>query len=469
MELRDALKLLRSELGLSQTELASALNVNYATVSRWELGKTYPNRSLGRVLTDYAKTRNASGSCVYELRRALMMAAREKFSRNNGQLYTVEHESLSGLLENATFPLYVSDIRTDEVLYLNKQAEIETGVRLAEHPGIKCYQCLLNRDKPCTFCHKHELNAERFSSFDVYLPKTNSFKRIKGKLIKWNGHDAQIRYVNDLSDLVKVSTLAVREEAYGESLKIRRQMSGDALATVHYSLTQNTMLSLECKDEEWEHIFTKYDIDEILARISKCVVLKDVQNAVPIMCTRQDMIQSYYRAQTQLDFKLYINRLGGYYQIVFSLMQNPKTFDIEAFVVARDITDEVVADEIVATLLRKDYDTICTIDAVTGKAHAYKGTQIEAVIAEQNCFADKAKVVEGYMRKYCVDEDVEGIIAKTRLSYVLEQLQKRDTYTVKYTADEGNAIVCKRVLYTYLGNTRDSILCATQNISSTKK
>lgn len=39
-----AVKDIRTQLGISQEELARALGVSFATVNRWENGKTYPSR-----------------------------------------------------------------------------------------------------------------------------------------------------------------------------------------------------------------------------------------------------------------------------------------------------------------------------------------------------------------------------------------------------------------------------------------
>lgn len=49
----DAIVKLRSELRLSQSQLADELKINYATVNRWENGKTKPNRMTLFVIRQY--------------------------------------------------------------------------------------------------------------------------------------------------------------------------------------------------------------------------------------------------------------------------------------------------------------------------------------------------------------------------------------------------------------------------------
>ena len=44
MEIRDAIKQIRLELGLTQVIFAKKLHVSFSTVNRWENGRAQPNR-----------------------------------------------------------------------------------------------------------------------------------------------------------------------------------------------------------------------------------------------------------------------------------------------------------------------------------------------------------------------------------------------------------------------------------------
>ena len=46
-------KTVRNELKMSQEDLARALNISFATVNRWENGKTHPNKLTKTVFYDY--------------------------------------------------------------------------------------------------------------------------------------------------------------------------------------------------------------------------------------------------------------------------------------------------------------------------------------------------------------------------------------------------------------------------------
>lgn len=55
MNFADSIIKLRSELRISQKELADELNVSCATVNRWENGRTVPNKMTMFVIREYCK------------------------------------------------------------------------------------------------------------------------------------------------------------------------------------------------------------------------------------------------------------------------------------------------------------------------------------------------------------------------------------------------------------------------------
>lgn len=140
----------------------------------------------------------------------------------------------------------------------------------------------------------------------------------------------------------------------------------------------------------------------------------------------------------------------------------------------RNVTEDVFGDSfysakqresIANKLIGVDYEMISTIDAQTGEAHPYLGSQIKNVIAEQQAANDYAGGVENYLRKYCVNDDLERVIKETSLQYVREQLKARESFPVAYAIKQNGSVIHKRVLYTYLDETKATILCATQNIT----
>lgn len=59
----ELVKDVRKQLGLSQEELAHELGVSFATVNRWENGKTIPSKLARRQIEYLCKDKNITTPC----------------------------------------------------------------------------------------------------------------------------------------------------------------------------------------------------------------------------------------------------------------------------------------------------------------------------------------------------------------------------------------------------------------------
>lgn len=58
MDFKDKLLYVRAKLNLSQSELASKLNVSFATINRWESGKSKPSKKALVTLNIFCNENN---------------------------------------------------------------------------------------------------------------------------------------------------------------------------------------------------------------------------------------------------------------------------------------------------------------------------------------------------------------------------------------------------------------------------
>ena len=69
MMVSDLLKTLRKELNISQDELARTIFVTTTTVSRWENGKSTPNRIAREMLADYCDKQGIKKELIEMVRK----------------------------------------------------------------------------------------------------------------------------------------------------------------------------------------------------------------------------------------------------------------------------------------------------------------------------------------------------------------------------------------------------------------
>ena len=121
----------------------------------------------------------------------------ERDSVSKELLAELRQEEIVNLVESMDEMIYVSDVDTHEMYYLNAAGRRITGIY--DYRGRKCYEAMQGRDRPCEFCTNDKLCSERFYIWE----KENSFLGrhylMKDKLIPWQGKIARFEIALDLT------------------------------------------------------------------------------------------------------------------------------------------------------------------------------------------------------------------------------------------------------------------------------
>lgn len=107
-------------------------------------------------------------------------------------------EQMKSILDNSPTAIYINEIDTFELLYANRLAKSI----LLQHPdteGLTCYQAA-GFDRPCSFCRTKELSYDKFLVREFYHEPTGYTYQLSGKLIEWNGKQAHIEYIQDITE-----------------------------------------------------------------------------------------------------------------------------------------------------------------------------------------------------------------------------------------------------------------------------
>ena len=67
MEISEAIKAIRKELQMTQTDFAQAVHVSFSTVNRWENNRVIPNRMARALILDLCKKNNIKKELVERL------------------------------------------------------------------------------------------------------------------------------------------------------------------------------------------------------------------------------------------------------------------------------------------------------------------------------------------------------------------------------------------------------------------
>lgn len=201
MEFKEALKIFRNELSMTQSELAAILQINIATVNRWENGKCVPSSlSARRDIMALAKCKNVSPQCLGYLDETLNNAHKELLNVPDSNLYSVERDTICQLVDDSMNAIYVCDAETDELLYVNHRTEQIVGRKFDSHAHTKCYYFLHGFSEPCNYCPKEYLMSRDRSDTYIVSDKNGRQYHASGRTIIWNGKKAHAQYFTDATD-----------------------------------------------------------------------------------------------------------------------------------------------------------------------------------------------------------------------------------------------------------------------------
>jgi len=129
-----------------------------------------------------------------------------------------EHEQLLAIFDSVNEIIYVSDLNTYDILYVNRHCK---KVFTRDPVGEKCYKILHGFDKPCDPC-VNELLMEDLSKpyyHEYYDPVLKRHFMAHDRMIKWpDGRNVHFELAVDITDRKRIEEELTKERDFAESL-----------------------------------------------------------------------------------------------------------------------------------------------------------------------------------------------------------------------------------------------------------
>lgn len=128
---------------------------------------------------------------------------------NKELLENFRNEEIKNIIDSMDEIVYVSDIDTYELYYINAAGRRITGVY--DYTGAKCYQVLQGKDKPCEFCTNSKLSKNKFLVWENENKFLKSHLILKDKLISWKNKIARVEFAFDITKK-EITTQTIQEK-----------------------------------------------------------------------------------------------------------------------------------------------------------------------------------------------------------------------------------------------------------------
>lgn len=107
-------------------------------------------------------------------------------------------ENIWEFFEELDEMVYVSDVETHELVYMNRHLRNALGYRSqTEYIGKKCYRVLQGSNAPCSFCTNQQLESGKFVSWTHRNPVLNKRFLVKDSLLNIHGRKYRIEIAID--------------------------------------------------------------------------------------------------------------------------------------------------------------------------------------------------------------------------------------------------------------------------------
>lgn len=113
-------------------------------------------------------------------------------------LYKQKFQYFHWMMDVYVGNIYVSDMNTYELLFINETACKTLGMPVHKVLGQKCYEIIQGRTSPCSFCTNDKLTEDSFYEWEFYNPILERTFIIKNRIINWEGHRARIELSHDM-------------------------------------------------------------------------------------------------------------------------------------------------------------------------------------------------------------------------------------------------------------------------------
>lgn len=124
------------------------------------------------------------------------------------------------ILEQTESIVYLSDIETYNLLYVNKKGRAAFGIdENADVANQKCYQILQGKDGPCDFCTNKDLTSSTFCRWKHHNAVTGRYYYMNDKLVELkDGYFVRLEIATDVTDNEKANLVLNQKLTTEETL-----------------------------------------------------------------------------------------------------------------------------------------------------------------------------------------------------------------------------------------------------------
>lgn len=248
-------------------------------------------------------------------------------------------------------------------------------------------------------------------------------------------------------------------ERYERQNQRIRALLPNAVASVQMNLTKNTCIP---GPSLYPELLAGIDrtADAAFQRMRSRAITAEQADAFGARISRQAMLDAYERGTSLLTYErnCWVNGVRRWLTVRADITRNPVTGDVEANIYSFDIDDQKFMEQIMNTVIRREYLMILRIDLTADTARVFSSQDGQNSIHEIG--RAEASILDAVRDSYAGDE-LEDTLDRLRFKKIRIQLEKNAEYVV-YADCRNSSGNVRRLRYSFVWLDRHgSLVCCT--------
>lgn len=374
------------------------------------------------------------------------------------------------ILDETQTGVYVRELGSYELLYMNRKAR-EIFQIAGEEPvlGQRCYQVFYHQQVACVNCPSRNRNKNEALVREVVLG--GRYYTVKGKIIDWEGREAYVEYLTDITDAKQMSEqMRIAHEhlerKYEEEVLYRaKALSDDVLCTSRVNLTEGIVEEMRVGKEDGYEREYRHAIDfsqRILAFTKENWLTPEQEQEL----SREGMLAKFEAGIMAFSTEYIVELNSGrhaWMRMEVKLLRRPETSEVMAFCYNRNITGERLIRHVLESIMSFEYDEIYTVDV---KNCRFEGIGFgQYALDEQNITDPYEEKIELLTQRAVLAKDRKKIRRELSIEGILRRLEKEQMHSMEATLVSKNGKPRrKRIRYMYLYKNVGTVLVTITDI-----
>lgn len=460
VNLQEGIKLLRTETGITQMDLSKELEIGFATLNRWENGKSRPNHRGSRKLMEFAREHQVSSACLEYLSDSLFSTRAKTQEEHRKVTETAEKmkyedrerltsEQLKMTVDHLPMGVVAARIYKGEepecdIFYFNQFLGKMLGYTKQEVSAIfkeDIYAFISKEDMDTYRRAMHQVVTQEIP-FEQYLQELRVYKK--------NGRMAwvcvrvlslkEFTYGTEL--FITYEDITTRVEAqnkYQEDLRYRREMLKKELGWVYCDITENRIIFLEGQQSVGYVTQDPKNMEELCGIIAKHIPIEAERKKIVTMFQCSAMRENYAKGNTSGETAYYDVVHQRWIGIKYEIIVNPDNGNLEAFISIKDRQKDMMSKTVMDILTNRFFDYIGFVDVKSGKVDCFQQANQEIIVPKQ---IDAGRVLE-----------------------VQKQLEEKEFYSIFLSIeDKQGRIRKKKIMYHYMSPAHHMLIIAMSDV-----